>query len=324
MSLEIGVYYPEKVLTNKEIASWRIPTSSGSLSEEDIFNKIGVRQRFIAGEDETALSMAIQAVNGLSSSPDAIFFSTSYPDKVNNAEELAKHFDLKPTYLMNVHAACSGFVTSLVELNKNNAFLGKRILIATGEIYSRSLPNLQRGEEDPGLTQTIFSDGATGTSFISGKDLKILAAKDLKFPAEDDDAILMPIDYEKVCFPAKVAEIANNTDKLLMHGKRVLRSAIREIPSLVLQTVNDSGLDLTDIKMVIPHQASKPMLEAITRGLPEFSIFRDMEDGNFSSGSIPNALRKALCEEQVKPGDNLVLVAMGAGLFASAAVVHLG
>ncbi len=323
MALEIATHVPERIVTNDEIASWqaRNPRTGNPFSAQEIFDKLGIQRRYVAGDNEQVLSMASEAVSKLTQRNfDAVFFSISYPDGVNNVLELSNRFcPQKPDFKTNVHGACSGFVMSLVHMFDNQReFRYKRALIATGDIYTRTLPPL---EGDPGLIRAIFSDGATATSFVMDKDVEIIYSQNLKL--QDSDAILMPIKYENVRKPAIVVYIPNSTKTLLMHGSRVLRAGIAELPSFVRQTIVKAGLKPEEIKEIFPHQASGPMLNALERSLPEFRIHRDIEDGNFSSGSIPMALKKALDAKEVNPGDILFLLGFGAGLFASAAVVRL-
>lgn len=197
MALEIGTYFPERVLTNEDIASWNVRLGGKLLTAQSIFEKVGVKRRFIAGEDETALFMGVKAVKSLPNfleSPDMVYFSTSYPDGVNNAEVLIRHFGYTADGFENVHAACSGSTFSLSHIFKNKErFLGKRILLVASEKYSPALVDLRSDDTDLSLAQTIFSDGAVAMSFTEGQDLKILNALNYSFPKEESACLRMPV-----------------------------------------------------------------------------------------------------------------------------------
>ena len=90
-----------------------------------------------------------------------------------------------------------------------------------------------------------------------------------------------------------------------------------------MNSIKGAKLEPRQIKMVIPHQASRHMIDALAKRLPALDFYRDLEDGNWSSASIPKAMARALDEGAIGTGDKLVLAGFGAGLFASVAVVQL-
>lgn len=327
-----GVYFPPSVLTNEEIASWGITTESGKfLSSEDIFKKVGVLRRSIANDRETAFAMGKHAasfvVNQATTSIDAVLFTTSYPTGQHNSTEIIRTFHLEADDAIDIHAACSGFALALTYLKDNEArFLDKGILIVASEKYSTTLPDLQSGEKDPSLSQTIFADGAITISFVYDKDLRVLGYKNYRFPDEVASSICMPIDYDLVRQPALVVDVPLQSGKFWMDGKKVYETMVQLHPKQLLGTLESVGLTPDDIALVIPHQASLPMLDGVAKRLPSLKgkILYDLADGNYSSASIPKALMQALREQRVKPGDIVVFDGFGAGLFASIVVAQLG
>ncbi len=327
MTLEIATYFPQQVLTNKEIASWNVNGGRKPLTAQSIYEKVGVKQRYVAGTDETVLSMGIQAVQALPSSPqsDMVFFSTSYPDGFNNAYEMVRSLNSTADGCINIHAACSGFTLGLDRIWENkDHFSGKKILMVASEKYSPTLVDLRSDHADPSLAQTIFSDGAAAILFTEGQDLKILSALNYSFPKERSSCLRMPISYGLVRHPALTIEIPAAEDgHFWMEGKAVYEGIRETVPTLISAAIAKAGLEPQQIKMVIPHQASRHMLDAIARNL-SIEVYRDLEDGNWSSASIPKAMLKALNEGAIASGDKIVLAGFGAGLFASVAVVELG
>ena len=312
MAIEINSYFPEEFLTN----------------EQSIFNKLGIKRRFIAGEDETALDMAVKAVNGLNSSavsPDMVFFSTSYPDGVNNAYELIEHSKYETDGCCNVHAACSGFGLALASIaGRIDRFSGSRILIAASERYSPTLVDLTSGQADSSLSQAIFSDGATAMVFTEGEDMEILNAVNYSFPQDISTCLRMPINYSLVRHPAIVVDIPPSENGYFwMDGKGVYEALRTTLPDLITEAVKGAKLEPGQIRMVIPHQASKPMVGILARRLPSMEVYQDLEDGNWSSASIPKAMAQALQQGAIGKEDKVVLAGFGAGLFASVSVVHL-
>lgn len=325
MAIEIQVVSPVQVLMNQEIASWDVSVSGKPLSEQAIFDKTGVKRRFIA--DETVLEMGLKAAQllPLSPSPDMAIFSTSYPDGTNNAFELVNQLNLLTDGCMNVHAACAGFTLSLSYIFENeNRFSQKRILLIASEKYSPTLVDLRSDHDDPSLSQTIFSDGAVAMSFTEGEDIKILNASSYSFPKERSACLRMPVDYGLVRHPALTVDIPASENGYFWMDGRAVYEGIREIvPHLITKTIAGAGLETQQIRMVIPHQASRHMIDALAKRLPTLDFYRDLEDGNWSSASIPKAMARALGEGAISKGDRLVLAGFGAGLFASVAVIQL-
>lgn len=325
MAIEIQSYFPEKVLTNEQLAAEGITSKGELLTPDSISNKLGVERRFTAAEDETVLDMAIEAVKGLktpATSPEVVFFSSSYPDGVNNGYELIKHFKYESDGFVNIHAACSGFGLALTTIAaRKERYSGRSIMITASEKYSSTLMDLS---QDPSLSKAIFSDGATILRFTEGEDLEILNAANYTFPKDTSTCIRMPIDYNLVRNPALVVDIPpSENGKFWMSGKGVYEAIRSTLPDLILSIVKGAKLEPRQIRMVIFHQASKPMLGILSKKLPNFEIYQDLEDGNWSSASIPKAMARALNEGAIAKGDRLVLAGFGAGLFASMAVVQL-
>lgn len=328
MALEIATYFPEQVLTNKDIAYWGVQIGGKALTAQSIHDKIGVKRRYVARADEKVLSMGIQAVQSLPSSPqpDVVFFSTSYPDGTNNASDLIKHLNLTADGCINIHAACSGFTLALSHIWENRDRLsGKKVLMVASEKYSPTLVDLRSDDTDSSLAQTIFSDGAVAMSFTEGSDIKILNALNYSFPRERSACLKMPIDYSLVRHPALTVDIpVSENGYFWMDGKAVYEGIREKVPKLIITAIEDAGLETRQVRMVIPHQASRHMLDAISKGLSNVDVYRDLEEGNWSSASIPKAMLKAFNQGAIGSGDKLILAGFGAGLFASVTVVELG
>lgn len=325
MAIEIASCFPQQVLTNQEIVSWGVMSGGKSLTEQSIFEKTGINRRFIA--DETVLKMGLKAARllPLSPAPDMVIFSTSYPDGTNNAFELVNQLNLLTDGCMNVHAACAGFTFSLRYIFENeNRFSRKRILLIASEKYSPTLVDLRSDHDDRSLSQTIFSDGAVAMSFTEEEDIKILNALNFSFPREKSDCLKMPINDTLVRHPALTVDIPASTNGYFwMDGRSVYENIRETLPDLITAAIKGAELEPKQIRMIIPHQASRHMIDALAKRIPTLNFYRDLEDGNWSSASIPKAMARALDEGAIGKGDKIVLAGFGAGLFASIAVVQL-
>lgn len=206
-------------------------------------------------------------------------------------------------------------------------FNNKRVLLVATEKYSHTLADLSKGglAIDPSMSQTIFSDGAAAIVFTYGKDIKVLEYGSEKLPKESDNYIRMPIDKDLMIPPFHEEPIPNSTSGMLQQdGPKVFEELKLRIPSLNTKVMQKARLLPSDIKLAILHQASGRVVKWLAQTMPDYRFFNDLEDGNFSSGSIPKALMRAIRERKIQRGDKILLSGFGAGLFASSAIVELG
>ena len=329
-NLHIGIYKPEEFITNEQIEQWDIKTKSGNLlTAQGIHEKIGINRRFIASLHESTIDMgehASRATESLSG-VNVVIVSSSYPLGVNISKEIAARLKIRPSIHLDIHAACSGFVRGLTYMKEHEEeFQGKKVLFVATEIYSRTLADLRKGgmQIDPSMAQTIFSDGAVACVFEFGKDIRVIGNSNVKLPKELDNCLCMPIDTALMVMPYINVPIPKpSSDYLEQDGPRVFKAILRYMPDLNKKLVENAGLQAPDIKLVILHQASGRMIEGLGERMSDFTLFNDLQDGNFSSASIPKALMRAIKEGKIQRGDKILLSAFGAGLYASSAIVEL-
>lgn len=335
-SIKTAIYLPEDRLTNAEIASWGLKTSQGkNFDAESVYSKTGVENRFVAKPEETVSDMGVVAARSLvrNTNPaliDFVFFSTSYPNGIDNASEATKSLGLSPDGYVNVHAACSGSTVALSYMHRHRErFTGKHVLLIASEKYSPAVVDLRIDPSgDPSFSQTIFGDGAAAEIIVLGENLEILSSTEYGFPRDVSGCLRMPIDKTKVRHPAIEIDIPTPTNgKFQMDGQAVYLTLRDSLPELVQKGIKLAGLEPSQIALIIPHQASRHMLDSLTKRLPHplsERIYYDLQDGNLSSASIPKALDRAQKTGSVARGDKVVLAGFGAGLYASIVVAELG
>lgn len=334
--LDFGLYIPQALLTNDEIASWNVQTAGGhTLTTGDIFSRTGVERRHIAQHDETSLHMGRlalkEALNGKRRA-DVVLVSTSYPHKRHMASSFNETERLGAIVTHDFFAACSGFANmiSFIKAYEGN-FAGLRVALVSTEKYSGTLFDLSSIKSarknkipaDPSLAQTLFSDGAAAMVFTYGRDLSVLASSNKTFPFEYHNAIRMPIDRSNMVYTFSEIFVPNSrSGRFEQDGRKVYQGVMHVVPPLVEQVVEKAGLQPSDIALVIPHQASGKVIDGLQERLPDYPVLKDMRDGNFSSASIPIALEKAINQGLVVKGDRIVVVGFGAGMYASSSVVQ--
>jgi 3-oxoacyl-[acyl-carrier-protein] synthase-3 len=316
-----GMYVPERVVTNSELAQL-VDTS-----DEWIVSRTGIHERRIASEDESTSTLAthaaIQALetSGLdardlqliivaTSSPDHLFPATAclVQDRIGAAN--AGAFDLG--------AACTGFIFALD--------------IATQAIRSGSIDNaLVIGAEtlsrlvdwDDRKTCILFADGA-GAFVLQASEIQGgLISCVMRSDGSGGDLLSLPAGGSR--FPATSETVNKRMHTIQMNGREVFRFATRVMTTATREAVSKAGLTMDDIDLVIPHQANRRIIEASARGL-RMSLDRFMINldkyGNTSTASIPMAVCEAVQNERIHPSDHLVLVGFGGGLTWGAVVLE--
>lgn len=345
-SLSFGVYLPNyhNPLTNWLIERWQVLTKSREryLTAADISKKTGVERRFRASPDETVVDMGIKAAEkalGGRKEVDFVMVSSSHPIGVNIAREIASRLKLprvrtdkdepEENDIIDIFAYCAGFAYGLHFLKENDErFRGKRILFVSTEKYSDRVLDLEKEREqaaqlDPSLAQTIFSDGATAFLFTYGDDLEVLVSETYKF-AHVRNIIRMPVDKKLAVQPCIFEEVDVSPDFFRQEGSMVYEEVRNRVTPKIDSLIERAGIDPEQIQFVVAHQGSGHILDAIQKKLRhKLPFVRDIEDGNFSSASIPKALAKESEYGRIDP-NKIILIAgfgAGAGLLASIAAV---
>jgi 3-oxoacyl-[acyl-carrier-protein] synthase-3 len=296
----ISYYLPENVLTNemlvKEFPEWSV---------EKIAKKIGVKERHIAGENETAKDMAVKAALKLfdeysieKEQIDYLLFCTQSPDYYLPTSACLIQHELrlsKNIGALDYNQGCSGYVYGL-SLAKGliSGQIAKNVLLLTAETYSKHLHNRDKGN------RSIFGDAATATlvttegvaeigDFILGTDGAgannlIVKTGGLRIRNKRND-----LHFDENNNPV-------SSDYLYMNGSEIFNFTIDNIPSLVDNILCKNRIEKSDINLFVFHQANKYIISYL-RDLMEMEkekCYINMEDmGNTVSSSIPVALYNA-------------------------------
>jgi 3-oxoacyl-[acyl-carrier-protein] synthase-3 len=316
-----GGYLPNTIVTNDDIAKRGVDTN-----DEWIVQRTGIKQRHFAAEGETTSMLAIEAAkialqNAGVSDPttiDGIIIATTTPDKTFPATAVLVQSALgmkAGSFAFDVQAVCSGFLYALAVAN--NFIAGgqaKRMLVIGAETMSRILNWDDRG------TCVLFGDGA-GAVVLESVDGQGTIA---------DQGILsthLHADGANSALLETTGGVSSNqqTGVLTMEGREVFKHAVQRLAEVVEETLEANGLEKSAIDWLVPHQANKRIIEATGEklGLPSERVVLTIADhGNTSAASVPLALYETAKQNKFKPGDLLLLEAMGAGLTWGAALVR--
>jgi 3-oxoacyl-[acyl-carrier-protein] synthase-3 len=125
--------------------------------------------------------------------------------------------------------------------------------------------------------------------------------------------------------PPSAATLRRGEHYVRMEGKETYRFATRTLATTALESIRKAGLEPSDIDLFIPHQANIRIIDAVAKGLnlPMDKMFVNLDKyGNTSAASVPIALAEAVNEGRVKVGDNICIVAFGAGFTSGAVTIQ--
>jgi 3-oxoacyl-[acyl-carrier-protein] synthase-3 len=321
-----GSYVPDVVLTNHDLSA-RVDTS-----DEWIVQRTGIRQRRVAGEDDTTASMgtiaARRAIESASLRPadiDLVLLATITPEMVTPAAAcfVAQGLGLAGTPAMDLNAACSGFIYAL---DTAAAFVQagrfRNVLVIGSETMSRITDWTDRG------TCILFGDGAGAVVVSRGSEADAASRRGLLYSALHADGAGWELIH---CLPGSRHPIG--TDKLLpgqqfirMKGREVYKFAVERFQQMLEDALRKSELSPADVTLVVPHQVNQRIIDsAIDKlAIPASKTYVNIDRfGNTSAASIPIALDEAVRAGRLGRGQVVVFVAFGAGLTWANAVVRM-
>lgn len=220
----------------------------------------------------------------------------------------------------SVHATCLSFMAAL---NTAGAYvqagLYRKILIVSAEQGS-----VCRDFSEP-ESAALIGDGA-GAALVEpvpdgGPDSGLLGFAMRTYPEGAEYTELRGCGTRR--HPNHDGTVASD-NLFQMNGPRVYRMAFTHADDVLDEAFAQAGLTRDDIDLVIPHQASGPMLAAIPRfGFPAENVMQLIpEFGNCIAASIPMALARAQATGRVKRGDTVLMFGTGAGLSMAAAILR--
>jgi 3-oxoacyl-[acyl-carrier-protein] synthase-3 len=313
-----GRYAPAQVLTNADLERM-VDTS-----DEWIRTRTGIRERRVAAAHETTASMGavagLRAIRTAGIEPDdidLILLATLTPDywMPSTAALVKEAIGNQKAAAFDVMAACSGFVYAFSTAQAYIAAgLAKHVLVIGAELLTRFLDYTDRS------TCILFGDGA-GAVVVSASD-EPGGALGIEMTTEPQGAYMIWLPAGGAKAPPSEGTIARGEHYVRMEGKETYRFATKTMATTAVESIRRAGLTPDDIDLFIPHQANVRIIEAVAKGLdlPMEKMFVNLDKyGNTSAASVPIALAEAVNEGRVKVGDNVTIVAFGAG-FTSGAV----
>ena len=315
----VGGYLPERVLTNFDLEKM-VETSDAWIQE-----RTGIRSRHIASDEQTTSTLAIKAgevalknANITGKDLDLIILATTTPDDTTPATAMRVQAALGAVnaFAFDVQAACSGFMYALSVADKFiKAGTVKRALVIGAETLSRIVDWKDRN------TCVLFGDGA-GAVIVEAKEVS---------ESTDESGILDIILHSD----GSLRDLLTTTGGVSrtqtagyvhMEGREVFRHAVTNLSNVALEVIEKTGLQLSDIDYLVPHQANIRIIEGTAKKMDislDKVIITLPEQGNTSAASIPLALYEGVRTKKLKKGHLILLDAMGAGFTWAGALIRL-
>ncbi len=318
-----GAAVPDQRLTNADLER-RVDTS-----DQWIVERTGIRERRIAGDDESTASLAIEAgaaaIKHAGLTPDAIDLLVI---ATATTEQLIPHTGAFVADGLGVrcgsfdlNAGCAGFVYELVVgasmLTAGNL---QHVLVIGAETLSRVTDPNDRG------TCILFGDAAAAMVLgAAPDDGPGLIAWDLGCDGSATGLLEIPAGGSRR--PASAETVANGEHYLQMAGPEVFRRAVRIVVESASATLERAGTSVDDVTWFAPHQANLRIIESAGGRLgipPERTLVNIDRYGNTSAASIPLVLAEAAEDGRLQDGDLVLLSGFGAGLTWGSALLRWG
>ena len=305
-------HVPEKILTNHDIENM-VETS-----DEWIQNRTGIKQRHIVSDDEASSDLSTHVAKKLLEKRgikpekiDIIIVGTVTPDHLtpSTAAIVQNNINAKNAWAFDLSAACSGFLFGL-ETGSKFIESGKyKTVMVIGVDTMTSILDFKDRE-----TCIIFGDGAGGVILEPSKSDNGIISSILRTDGSGASSLNVLAGGSRK--PATEETIANREHYIRQDGKKVFKFAVKRMADVSEEILLKNGLSGNDIKLFIPHQANKRIIDATGErcGIPKDRVLINIDRyGNTTAGTIPIALNEAVENRLINNGDYILLSAFGSG-----------
>jgi 3-oxoacyl-[acyl-carrier-protein] synthase-3 len=314
----VGGYLPAEVVTNDDLAK-TIDTNDAWIVE-----RTGIHQRRRAAPEQGASDLAVAAATKALAAAgrtaaeiDLIIVATTTPDLTfpATAAIVQRKLGAPVGIAFDVQAVCSGFVYALSVADGFVARgLSRCALVIGAETMTRLMDWTDRG------TCVLFGDGAGAVVLEPGEGKGDASDRGLLgFALRCDGS------KQDLLYVDGGPSTTGTVGYLRMQGKEVFRNAVVNISEAVLAAAADAKVELSAVDWFIPHQANQRILAGVAHrlGIGEERVISTVaEHANTSAASIPLAWAQAIDDGRIKPGQLLLVEAMGGGLTWGACVVR--
>jgi 3-oxoacyl-[acyl-carrier-protein] synthase-3 len=327
----LGHYVPENIVTNDDLSKIM------DTSDEWIQERTGIKERRWAkpGDGQSTFTMGLEAAKKAISNSgiekeaiDLIVFATLSPDYYfpGPGVQIQEALEIDTVAALDIRAQCSGFVYSISVADQFiKTGMYKNILVIGSELQSHGIDKSTRGRS----ISVIFGDGAGAAVLTREEDLTkgILSTH---IHSEGKHALELATEAPGMG-TRWVTDIIKDNDpedfsyRPYMNGQFVFKHAVKRFSEVISEGLQKNSLDVSDIDMLIPHQANLRISQFIQKrfGLSDDQVYNNIQNyGNTTAASIPIALSEAHEKGKIKAGDTVVLAAFGSGFTWGSVIIR--
>lgn len=310
----VGTSLPGRVVTNADFEK------TLDTSDEWIRTRTGIRERRLVAPGQNTLTLAVEASRealrdaGLSPEDlDLIVLATSTPYVPLPATACFLQHELgcREIPAFDLSAACSGFVFAFVTgacMMRSGGY--RRVLVVGAETMSAVTDFEDRG------TCILLGDGA-GAVVLAPPDDGASGLYYQRLGADGGGARMIWVPAGGSLEPVSEKSLNERLHYLKMRGREVYKFAVTKMQEVIVDAVEQAGIAVGDLAMIVPHQSNLRIIESACEklGLPPERVAVNIDRcANTSAASIPLALAEVRGEGRVRPGDWVLLAGFGAGL----------
>lgn len=327
----LGSYVPENVVTNDDLS--KVMNTSDSWIQE----RTGIKERrhIKKGDGNTTATMGVKAakiaIERAKISKDdieMIIFATLSPDYYfpGCGVQVQELLDIKTIPALDIRNQCSGFIYALSVADQFiKTGMYRTVLVVGSENHSGGLDFSDRGRS----VSVIFGDGA-GAAVLTRSNHNGQGILSTHLHSEGKHALELSLKGPSTMHwvPEIIAENPQGDDipyYPYMNGQFVFKNAVQRFSEVIMEGLKANGLEVSDIDMLIPHQANLRISQFIQQKfkLKDEQVFNNIQKyGNTTAASIPIALTEAWETGKIKEGDLVVLAAFGSGFTWASAVIE--
>ena len=323
--LGTGRALPSRTVTNAEL------TTMMDTSEEWIIQRTGIRERrFVdpgTGTSDLGVQAARVAIERAGLAPQDIqfiVFATLSPDLCfpGSGVFVQEKLGLGTIGALDVRTQCTGFIygLSVAEGYVKGGFYD-HVLVIGAEVQSTGLDMSTAGRD----VSVLFGDGGGAVVVGPTEPGKGILSSHLHSEGKYARELMVeaPASIESPRISKEMIDARRHLGT--MNGRSVFIHAVRRFPEVIQEALAENGMTVSDLSVVIPHQANLRITQAVTKalGVPAEKVFSNIEKyGNTTAASVPIALDECVEQGRIREGDVVCLAAFGSGFTWASSLIR--
>lgn len=308
----VAHFAPEKILTNADLEKM-VETN-----DEWIVTRTGIRERRILENGATS-DLAVPAIQKLlkqrgitAEEIELIIVATVTPDMFfpSTGCLIQQKIGAKNAWAFDLSGACSGF---LYALETGSRFIESgahsKVLVVGADKMSAITDYKDRN------TCILFGDAA-GVVLLEPEERDGHGILDSRLYCDGSGSDYLYMKAGGSLNPTSHETIDKGWHYIYQDGKAVFKVAVKGMADVSAEIMERNNLKGNDVAWLVPHQANLRIIDATAErmGIDRSKVMINIDRyGNTTAATIPLCLSEWWQDGRLKPGQNIVLSAFGAG-----------